>query len=295
MIHFSRLTKLCVALSLLVIGVGLFFITRFGYKVSIDFTGGTVIKYELASVTHVYKKTLQDTLQRYVSDDKNTEVVEARVEDNVLMMRMKGFNDATEPMLRVRLGKEFSTTLTLQSLETVGPTVGAEAISKTIIAAVLGVGVILAYVLYSFKQVTFAIAAVVALFHDILVVLGMYAVLSYFFGAQLDTLFVTALLTTMSFSIHDTIVIFDKIRELSKRSSADITSLADQAVSATMVRSVNNSLTIIFTLIALMLLGGSTIRYFAAALLIGTITGVYSSPFVATPTVVWLEKRKRGQ
>jgi len=131
--------------------------------------------------------------------------------------------------------------------------------------------------------------------HDFLVLIGSYSLLSFFFGAQFDLMFVTALLTTMSFSVHDTIIIFDKIREYTKttRSNIPIEDLTDKAVNETMVRSINNSLTIFFMLSALLLMGGATIRFFIAALWIGTITGAYSSPFVATPFLIWLEKRKK--
>ena len=144
----------------------------------------------------------------------------------------------------------------------------------------------------AFKSFYFALSAILALIHDVLVVVGTYSLLSHFFGAEVDLLFVTALLTTMSFSVHDTIVIFDKIREYGTRDKTDLEYYANKALSETLVRSLNNSMTIIFMLLALILLGGSTIRFFVASLLIGTITGTYSSPFVATPILVWLEKRK---
>jgi len=147
---------------------------------------------------------------------------------------------------------------------------------------------------FSFKGVNFAIAAVLAMVHDFFVLIGTYSLLSYFFGAEFDLMFVTALLTTMSFSVHDTIVIFDKVREYTKtRSNMRIEDLTDKAVSETMVRSVNNSLTIFFMLSALLLMGGTTIRFFIAALWIGTVTGAYSSPFVATPLLILLEKRNK--
>jgi preprotein translocase subunit SecF len=147
---------------------------------------------------------------------------------------------------------------------------------------------------FAFKSFNFALAAIIALLHDFLVVIGSYALLSHFFSAEVDTLFVTAILTTMSFSVHDTIIIFDKIREyLRTEGRGNMEHYANRALTETLVRSFNNSMTIIFMLLALVLLGGSTIRFFAATLLIGTITGSYSSPFVATPIVVWLEKRNK--
>jgi preprotein translocase subunit SecF len=113
-------------------------------------------------------------------------------------------------------------------------------------------------------------------------------------GAEVDFLFVTALLTTLSFSVHDTIVVYDRIRESQRKARGDLVTLANQAVSQTMVRSLNNSFTIIFMLTALILLGGTTIKWFAVALFIGTVLGTYSSPFVAVPIlVVWDKAMKR--
>jgi len=138
------------------------------------------------------------------------------------------------------------------------------------------------------------LSAVLAMVHDLLVVVGTYSLISHFFGAEVDTMFVTAVLTTMSFSVHDTIVIFDKVREYFREEGRiDLGAASNKAVTETMVRSLNNSMTIVFMLLALSLLGGTTIRFFVITLLIGTITGTYSSPFVATPILVWLEKRKK--
>jgi preprotein translocase subunit SecF len=137
-------------------------------------------------------------------------------------------------------------------------------------------------------------AAIVAMLHDFLIMVGSFSIMSHFLGAEVDSLFITALLTSLTFSVHDTIVVFDKIREYRKNDrGTDIEELANRALTETMVRSFNNSLTIMLMLIALLLVGGETIKFFTAALLIGTITGSYSSPFIATPVLVWLEKRKK--
>ena len=124
---------------------------------------------------------------------------------------------------------------------------------------------------------------------ECLVLLGIFSLLGHFFGVETDLLFVTATLTVLSFSVHDTIVVYDRIRELQKRhSNESVYDLANQAVGETMIRSLNNSLTIIFMLLALFLLGGVSTRFFALALLIGTISGSYSSPFTAVPLlVIW--------
>ena len=127
--------------------------------------------------------------------------------------------------------------------------------------------------------------------HDSLVLLGSFSLLGHFFGIEVDVLFVTAVLTILSFSTHDTIVVYDRIRELShKNKGVAYVDLINQAVTETMVRSLNNSLTIIFMLIALFLIGGETTKFFSLALLIGTITGTYSSTFTAAPLLVVWEK-----
>jgi len=124
--------------------------------------------------------------------------------------------------------------------------------------------------------------------------IGSFAIWGHFFKAEIDFLFVTALLTTLSFSVHDTIVVYDRIRESQKRYGGEIEDLANKALSETMVRSLNNSFTIMFMLIALVLMGGTTTVWFATALLIGTVLGTYSSPFVAVPLLVtWSKIEKR--
>jgi len=182
----------------------------------------------------------------------------------------------------------------VQSLrfETVGPSLGKETVRKTIIASIVAIFGILIYITITFRKLNYGIAAIIATFHDFFVLIGVYALLSHFLGAEVDSLFITAVLTTMAFSVHDTIVVFDKIREYRRTSALSIEILANKALTETMVRSVNNSLTIILMLIPLVIFGTLTLKFFAAALLIGTITGTYSSPFIATPLLVGLEKLK---
>lgn len=248
--------------------------------------------YKLSRV-NTYKLTTKD-IQSSVDVAKSQYQSHETRSDNTLIIRASRLDEKNEIIMRKNIEKLTHQPLELLRLNIVGPVIGREAMNKTLIAVGLGALTILGYIFYAFKRFSFALGAIVALVHDILVVLGMYSLIGHFFGAQLDTLFVTGLLTTMTFSTHDTIVIFDKIREYRKSDfGAPIAELADKAVSATMVRSINNSLTILFMLVALSLLGGTSIRFFAITLLIGTLTGVYSSPFVATPVMMWIENRER--
>jgi len=263
MIRFSKYIWLYMILSALVLVPGMYALIRWGVKPAIDFTGGTLIEVRTnnppqgASV----QKTSNDTYVVRLQDETATVAGE---------------------ILRK---------------ETIGPVLGSELLKKTVTAALIAIMAILLYVAYAFKNIKFGVSAIIALIHDLLVVVGCFALFGHFFGAEVDTLFVTAFLTTMSFSVHDTIVVFDRIREMLKRGDKlPFDALCDKAMTETIGRSTANSFTIIFMLLALTLLGGETIRWFVIALLIGTISGTYSSPFVATPVLIlwdrW-EKRKK--
>lgn len=287
MFDFLRYKKVFFSISAFVIGVGLLSALIWGFRYSIDFVGGTNLEYR-------FSQPVQEADLRKVFDEQKIEVTDVRQNENTFIVRAKPIDEKQEAALRIALTSGLKAEITPLRSETVGPVIGKETIQKTSVAAAIAVIGILLYIAYAFRNFSFAFAAIAALFHDVLVVIGSYSLLSYFLGAELDTLFVTALLTTMSFSVHDTIVVFDKIREyIRKYGRQDIEAYANRALTETMVRSLNNSMTIIFMLLALVLLGGPSIKFFALTLLIGTITGTYSSPFIATPIAVWLEKRKK--
>ena len=289
MINFLKFRPVYFLISLLVIGFGLFSIIRWGYKYSIDFVGGTSLEYQL-------NKKIQEQAVRNIFSGNKIEVVGLTIKNNILTVRTKTIDENREQVLKKDLEKKFNMKIKTLKSETVGPTLGRETMIKTMIASIIAIIGIMIYMNIAFKSLHFALSAILAMIHDFLVVVGSYSLLSHFFGAEVDTMFVTAVLTTMSFSVHDTIVIFDKIREYkSFGERIDIEEGANKAITETMVRSLNNSMTIIFMLLALTLLGGNMIRFFVATLLIGTVTGTYSSPFVATPILVWLEKKSRKQ
>lgn len=281
-----KYTMLYLLISAVVIIAGLAAIGMWGFKYSIDFVGGTNIEYRLS-------RQVTEKQARALFASQKIELSELAISKTNLTAKTKPLSETKEVALRQAFKNTLKTDVTVLKSETVGPVLGRETMMKTLIASALALLGILLYMTFAFKGWDFAIAAVLAMFHDFLVLIGSYAIISHIWGAELDTMFVTAVLTTMSFSVHDTIVIFDKIREYVKtHGGGDIEQMANKALSETLVRSFNNSMTIIFMLSALVMLGGDTIRFFIAALLIGTITGTYSSPFVATPILVWLEKRK---
>src|SRR3989339_764182 len=287
MINFLKYRWLYFLISAIVIGAGLFSIAKWGFRYSIDFTGGSNFEFQMNKIVQ------EDKIQK-VLDINKIPVVSLKLQEKNILLRTKVIDQNKESLLKKDLETKLKIKITVLRSETVGPILGKEAINKTLVASVLAVIGILIYMSFAFKGFNFAFSAVLAMFHDLLVVVGTYSLLCHFFGAEVDTMFVTAVLTTMSFSVHDTIVIFDKIREYKELGETkNIEEASNKAVTVTMVRSLNNSMTIIFMLLALTLMGGSTIRFFIITLLIGTITGTYSSPFVATPILVWLEKRRQ--
>lgn len=286
MVNFLKYRLLYFLISFIVIGAGLFSIIKWGYYYSIDFVGGTNIDFKASK-----QLTKKDVLKILEKEKISFNFID--VNGQIISVKLKLTDNKNLDSLKKNLEKNLKTNLTVLKSETVGPSLSSETIKKTVIASILAMIGILIYMSFAFKGLNYALAGILAMIHDIFVLFGSYSLISHFFGAEFDTMFVTAVLTTMSFSVHDTIVIFDKIREyFQNEGKNDIEYFANKALTETMVRSLNNSMTIIFMLLALVILGGSTIRFFALSLLIGTITGTYSSPFVATPILVWLEKRK---
>jgi preprotein translocase SecF subunit len=182
-----------------------------------------------------------------------------------------------------------------RSLTTVGPVIGAELTQQAILLVLIGSLGILAWMTFRFRDFRFGMTALVALVHDVIVVVGIFAILGTFFKTEVDALFVTAMLTIIGFSVHDTIVVYDRIRENRARHAGEnFSSIVNHSILQTLARSINTSLTVVFTLTALLLFAGSSIQTFILALLIGITSGTYSSIFNAAPLLtVWEEWEER--
>lgn len=184
--------------------------------------------------------------------------------------------------------------------ESVGPIIGNELKQKSIFAVVIVLLAIIAYIAYAFRQVSYPVAswkyglcAIIALTHNLLIIVGLFSVLGHFWGIQIDAYFITAILTLLGFSIHDTIVTFDRTREnLRRRQDQTFPNLVNISINETLVRSINTSLTL-FVLLAILLFGGDSVRYFVLALFIGIIVGTYSSIFIASPLLVEIYNRNK--
>jgi preprotein translocase SecF subunit len=189
--------------------------------------------------------------------------------------------------LATALQERFGPIDEVRQQNSVGPVVSNELIQQTILLIIFAAAAIMAWITYRFRDFRMGAAAIIALLHDVVVVVGAFAVLGTFLGTQVDALFVTAMLTVIGFSVHDTIVVFDRIRENRQRYLGEpLTDIVNHSLMQTLGRSITTSLTLIVTLMALLLLGGEAIRSFTLVLLIGVTAGTYSSIFVATPLLV---------
>lgn len=283
MINWLKYKWLYFTLSLIVLVPGIFSLVKWGLNLSIEFTGGTQFTISSSKISpEEIKTTLNDLSPEIISKSANQAVFK------------------TNPISETELNTKLATTLAkdkdakIQSFETVGAILGAETIKKTINALLISSVLLLIFISSSFKEFKFGISALIATLHDTLILLGTFSLLGHFFGIKVDILYVTAVLTILSFSVHDTIVVFDRIREIKKTMKGlSQEEIVNKAISDTMVRSLNNSLTIIFTLLAMYILGGESTKNFCLALLVGTITGTYSSTFTALPIFSLLSIQKK--
>lgn len=279
----------------LVLIPGIISLFLFRLPLSIDFTGGSL--WEVRFQTLPQASLLHDA---FVS--KGVQVFSVQPSQDAYIIRIAETTQEKKEELKKDIAGKFGP-LEERRFETVGPSISKELTRKALIALVLASLAIVLYISWSFRQVPspasswrFGATAIVALLHDVFVVIGSFSLLGKFFGAQVDALFVTALLTVIGFSVHDTIVVYDRIREnLPKFEKATFSQVVNHSVLQTLGRSINTSLTVVLVLNALLLFGGETIRWFVVALLIGVISGTYSSIFNASPLLVlWHEKTAKS-
>jgi preprotein translocase subunit SecF len=274
-------------------------------KPGIDFTGGSILQYQFEK--NVSLDSIRQTLIE--SGFPGSQVQLASIAGNdVVVMRTKSIeNQAEKHQLDTNLEKQIGK-FKMLSVDNVSATIGPELLTSGIVSLLITFAMMIAYISYRFKF-DYAVCAIVALFHDALALCGIFAIFGIVLGTEVDSLFISAILTVIGFSVHDTIVVFDRIRENAKhvgskaidaltgkeykKSFGDV---ANDSVNQTLARSIYTSLTVIITLSSLYLLGGVTTRDFVLAMLIGIISGTYSSIFNASCLLVlWREIKGRAR
>ena len=283
-IDWMRFRKLYAFISISLILSGIIALVSWGLPLGLEFTGGANIRYETTEDFDAEK------LENIFTEKEIPINVIQSAGENSIIVKSGFINEEKRQELNSSLNEELN--LIELEFQNVGPTISDELIKKTFYATALAAAVILLWVTYQFKKLDYGVAAILAMLHDTFILIGSFTILGHFYDAEVDFLFITAVLTTLSFSVHDTIVVFDRIREIRKIHGGSLYDVSNKAVTETMRRSIVNSLTIIFVLLALVVLGGESIRWFATALLIGAVAGTYSSPFVAVPLLTLLSKIK---
>jgi preprotein translocase subunit SecF len=283
-------------------------LVAFGLKLGIDFTGGSLLEIEFA-IPRPNNQQINDIL---TTNGINNAIVQPIGEKEV-EIRFKDIDEATHQKVLAELKnnlkptefKEGDTVLTEKRFDSIGPSIGNELKKKTVWAIIIVSIAIIAYIAWAFRKVSkpiaswkYGVIAVVALIHDIIITVGLFAILGKFYGIEANAPFIAALLTIFGYSNNDTIVVFDRIREnLIRHRGDDFEDIVDRSINEVIVRSINTSVTVLLALFVLLLFGGATIRDFVLALIFGVIIGTYSSVFLASPLLVvwekWLMSRKQ--
>ena len=277
----------------IVIIPGIIGLSLWGLNLSIDFKGGTLLEINFPNSENIDQAKVSGVL----TENKIEDIQISKSGDKSFLIRSKPIDNEVYKNVMKELGEKIGEVKEVR-LETVGPTISADLTQKAFLSVILASFGIILFLAWAFRKVPrpvtswrFGICAVIALIHDVLVVTGIFAILGHFYKIEVDSMFVTALLTVIGFSVHDTIVVFDRIREnLKTHYGESFAAVANHSIIQTFNRSLNTSLTVLFTLLALYLFGGTTIKHFTLALLFGVLTGTYSSIFNATPLLVlWQE------
>ncbi len=281
------------AISLALIVPGLIGALIWGLPLSIDFTGGSYAELKFNSGT---APDLQ-AVRAFYADLGVEDAQPGTAGADQLIVRTALIDNAKMNEIVKEMSARFNSEITVLRFDSVGPSIGQQVAARAAAAIGLAALGIMLYIWYAFRGVKnsyrYGIAAIIAMLHDIAVVFGVQAFLSHFLGWEIDSLFLTAVLTVASFSVHDTIVVFDRIRENAQNNRRmPYETVVNNSIIQTLTRSINTQLTVFLTLLALVVFGGGTLRHFVLILMVGVLSGTYSSIFNASPILVVWENRE---
>lgn len=274
-------------LSAIMIGTSIVFLTVFGLKQGIDFAGGSllVVRYEGERPSPVEAEDVVSSLNL-------GGIVVQPVGEKDMSFRLKDMDEESHQKFIQQLKDKYGNITELR-FDSIGPVIGQELRSKSIIALIIVFAAILVYIAYTFRKVAVPMASwkygVITAFtalHDVIVPIGLFALLGKLHGLEVGTSFVAAILTVMGFSIHDTIVVMDRVRENLQRTSGLFEDIVNTSLNQTILRSLNTTISTLLALVAVYLFGGETVRDFSLALIVGIAVGAYSSIFIAAPMLV---------
>ncbi|PIZ70965.1 protein translocase subunit SecF [Candidatus Peregrinibacteria bacterium CG_4_10_14_0_2_um_filter_43_11] len=298
---FIKYTKLWLTISLAIILIGFGAMVRNQIETGhilnwgIDFTGGSLMEYQFEdSVTTIVPQELSATIDQVLPSTVSQITVTG---EGTYLIHARDLTEEELTQIREAIHAQYGNFEMLR-FTTIGPKIGATLKQKAMMALAVALIAIVLYIAYAFRHVPkrvsawrFGFCAILALIHDVLIAVGFFAIMRF----EIDSLFITALLTIIGFSVHDTIVVFDRIRENLKKQSRDDTfgDIADISLNQTMTRSINTSISTLFPLVALYIWGAPSLHHFIFALIIGIIVGTYSSIFIASPVLTFWQEKKR--
>lgn len=290
--------KIFLSVSTLAVVASILALVFWGLKFGIDFTGGSLMEVEFSN----YRPTITE-IQDSLKDANLHNLVIQPTENSTILRFQENTEEAHQlvaksfqELVKTKTGASFKE---LQ-FDAVGPSIGQELKNKSFNATAIVFIMIIIYISFAFHKVSkpvaswkYGVSAIIALIHDILFILGVFSVLGHFYGVEVNTPFIAAVLTVLGYSVSDTIIVFDRIRENLPKSQEDFENTVNRSVNQTLTRSINTSFSAILALLAVLFLGGTTIKDFALALIIGIFIGTYSSIFIASPALVIWDKATR--
>jgi len=290
MFDFVKNQKIFITISVIVCSFSLLGWIFFGLKPGVDFKGGSLME-----VKFLEKNETAEIKEKLNSLNLGDLIVKS-AEQNKIVLKLKEIDEKTHQEILKTLGDPQEIKFT-----SIGPTISQELISKAWWAIILATISIIFYIAWSFRKISrlfgaaeswrWGLGAIIALFHDVLIMVGFFVFLSYFKGMEIDANFVTAILVVLGYSVNDTIVVYDRIREnLLFSKSNNLPFIVNKSLNETIVRCLNTSLTTIVVILAVFLFGGASVKYFALAMIVGVTTGTWSSLFIATPFLLFGRK-----
>lgn len=291
-----KLRPIWYAFSALLVGGSIVCLALFGLKQGIDFTGGTLLAVRFGN-----ERPTAIQVEQSLAGLGIGEMTIQPVGETDMNIRTKTLEEATHQAVVASLQKSFTSVTELQ-YNAIGPAIGTELRQKSVSALLIIFLAILCFIAWSFRKVAapiqswkYGVIVLVTAFHDVAVPLGLFALLGLYANVEIGTPFIAAILTIMGYSINDTIVVLDRVRENLQKTSGTFEEIVERSLHQTMLRSFNTSMTTVLSLLAVYFFGGESIRYFALALIVGIVTGTYSSIFIASPLLVTWNRWSRGK
>ncbi len=303
MLNIIQKRNIFLTASAIIVGAAIFLVVIWGFNYGLDFTGGSILEIKFDQ-----NRPELSRLQSATADLKIEGLTIQPVGEDRMILRFKAISDEKYSELKNKISETVasggsantdgkSRSYEILRYDSIQPSVGQELKIRAIYAIFFVLLAIVIYVGWSFRNVSkpvaswkYGIAAIIALFHDIIIVLGVFVILGKFFDVQINTPFIAAVLTVLGYSVNDTIVVFDRIRENLPRSEDNFEGTVNSSLNQTIVRSINTSLTVMLVLLSIIFIGGSSIKDFALVLAVGIFVGTYSSIFIASPVLVIWEK-----